>query len=144
MFLLTIMLTIFNDDVLKIDIYITWITWMWLCLLVCLITILRTGLWQRFPVKKIRQIPMFSKPQNHSIMNNGFIGNYPSDDQNEDQIGAIEKLALYRQEIKIQMMSKPHNGSLLNYGFIEDQDDHATLVSFAGPVIQNTRLKIRE
>ena len=30
----------------------------------------------------------------------------------------------------------------LNYGFIEDQDDHATLGSVAGPVIQaNGRLK---
>ena len=43
---------------------------------------------------------------------------------------AIEKLALYRRQIKIEMMYRqPHNGSLLNLGFIQDQEDHATLGS---------------
>ena len=66
-------------------------------------------------IRQIRQIPMLSKPHNHSLMNNGFIEDSSSDDQNEDQksgltqLGAIEKLALYRRQIKMQMMSKPHN-----------------------------------
>ena len=55
---------------------------------------------------------MLSKPHNHSLMNNCFIEDSSSDDQNEDQksgltqLGAIEKLALYRRQIKMQMMSR--------------------------------------